>query len=518
MRLSTVLLLLVLGCGDDAAAGDAGLDAGVSGDDAGHLDGGASDAGSSADARPPDDAGSSDAGSTTPDAGPALPPVTCDVVAEDESALDEALAELEAGDTVCLAAGEWEDLTLEVVAEGTEEAPVTIAAEVPGETSLTGEIAVRMAGSHVVVTGLVLRDGRASGSHLIDFRVDDEECSGCRLSDVAVLELDDEGDTKWVSLRGEDNRVDHCAFVGKENDGALLVIWRPDDGPDRHRIDHNYFGERPDLGRNGGETLRVGTSDQHDSSSFTVVEDNYFYRSDGEVEIISNKSGENVYRRNVFEECAGMLTLRHGQDALVEGNVFLVGGVAGGGIRVVDRGHRVVNNYVEGCRSTSNVRGGIVLMLSDEDPAMNGYQQVADVVVAHNTIVDCEQSLLFGGGRATEAPRDVTLTNNLLDADGFTVVREEEALLESSFEGNVYAGELGIDAEGFTEGDAELIRSGVLQRGVGIDGVSSDVAEDIDGEARSDPPDVGADEVSDSPRMPITRAEVGPSYDFEALR
>ena len=75
-----------------------------------------------------------------------------------------------------------------------------------------------------------------------------------------------------------------------------------------HRIDHNYFGHRPILGSNGGETLRIGTSHYSMSNSFTVVEDNYFDRCDGEEEIISNESGGNVFRRNVFFESRGTLT------------------------------------------------------------------------------------------------------------------------------------------------------------------------------------------------------------------
>ena len=35
----------------------------------------------------------------------------------------------------------------------------------------------------------------------------------------------------------------------------------------RHRIDHNYYGPRPPLGSNGGETIRIGTSDESLSAS-----------------------------------------------------------------------------------------------------------------------------------------------------------------------------------------------------------------------------------------------------------
>src|SRR5438876_7357684 len=84
-----------------------------------------------------------------------------------------------------------------------------------------------------------------------------------------------------------------------------------------------HFGPRPPLGRNGGETMRVGYSWQSMSNSCTAVAHNLFDRCDGELEIISNKSCENTYRYNTFLDCAGMFTLRHGNRCLVEGNLFL---------------------------------------------------------------------------------------------------------------------------------------------------------------------------------------------------
>src|SRR5205085_451321 len=65
-------------------------------------------------------------------------------------------------------------------------------------------------------------------------------------------------------------------------------------------------------------------------------------------EIISSKSCENVYRFNTFLDCAGMLTLRHGNRCLVEGNFFLGHHKHGaGGIRVIGEDHKIINNYFE---------------------------------------------------------------------------------------------------------------------------------------------------------------------------
>src|SRR5205823_7447134 len=130
----------------------------------------------------------------------------------------------------------------------------------------------------------------------------------CRLTESAVVV----GTHKFfVHLYGADNRMDHCYLAGKTSESPTLQI-EAEGQPNYHRIDHNHFGPRPPLGRNGGETMRVGYSGQSMRNSGTLVESNLFDRCDGEIEIISSKSCGNIYRFNTFLDCAGMLTLRHG--------------------------------------------------------------------------------------------------------------------------------------------------------------------------------------------------------------
>ena len=113
-----------------------------------------------------------------------------------------------------------------------------------------------------------------------------------------------------------------------------------------HKIDHNYFGPRPTFGNNGGETLRIGTSHSSLKNSNTLVESNYFDRCNGEHEIISNKSCQNTFKYNTFFECTGTLTMRHGNETFVDGNVFIGNGKPStGGVRVINESQTVINNY-----------------------------------------------------------------------------------------------------------------------------------------------------------------------------
>lgn len=48
-------------------------------------------------------------------------------------------------------------------------------------------------------------------------------------------------------------------FTGKKSRGTAAVVWLSDQ-PGDHRIDHNHFGHRTELGQNGGDTIRPCTN------------------------------------------------------------------------------------------------------------------------------------------------------------------------------------------------------------------------------------------------------------------
>src|SRR5258705_87944 len=71
------------------------------------------------------------------------------------------------------------------------------------------------------------------------------------------------GDCKFfVHLFGTENRLDHCYLAEKTSESPTLQIEVDERTPNRHLVDQNHFGHRPPLGKNGGETMRVGYSHQ----------------------------------------------------------------------------------------------------------------------------------------------------------------------------------------------------------------------------------------------------------------
>ena len=106
-------------------------------------------------------------------------------------------------------------------------------------------------------------------------------------------------------------------------------------------------------------------------------------RCDGEIEIISSKSCENVYRNNTFRDSEGCLTLRHGNRCVVDGNFFLGNGSEGkptGGVRVIGEEHVITNNYFDG---TTGIAGGVIVLTAGQPKAeLTGYWHITKATIA----------------------------------------------------------------------------------------------------------------------------------------
>lgn len=438
----------------------------------------------------------------------------------------------EPGNIIVLATGDWRDVDLLLEGRGTADRPIAIVAEKPGETRITGRSRIRLAGEHLLLSGLLFQ-GAYHPDAVLEFRRDSKRlASHCRVTECRFIDCHPAGDAraegKYVSLYGSHHRVDHCEFTGKRSGGATLVVWLSDETSGRHRIDFNYFGPRPVLGRNGGETIRIGDSQTSLLSPRCLVESNLFVECNGEAEIISNKSCENVYRHNTFRRCSGALTLRHGDRCLVEGNWFLGEQARGsGGVRIIGAGHRVINNYFADLAG-DDARAAVSVMLGLRDSPLHGYAPVKSAVIAWNTLVDCKQSLVVGLADSDAAadipPRDCLIVNNLISSRRGPLVR-----LLCPSEGLRFSRNLLYGAPtGLNDDSEQLLIDPALKRdAAGVHrpvetsparGAADDrfapVVDDIDGQPRVAPFDVGCDQRSTEPALfrPLQVSDVGPGW------
>lgn len=386
----------------------------------------------------------------------AMPAVAGETVVGDVGELQVALKRAVAGDVVVMKAGEWKDCQVVVEARGTSEKPVVVRAEKGGGVVLSGKSSVKIGGAFVVVDGLSFK-GFEDAEHIVSFKAKGE-ATDCRLTNCSI-----EGDDKssddmssfWVSMYGERNRVDHCYFKGKKTVSPTLTVWVSEKGlANGHRIDHNDFAGRPKLATkdNGGETMRIGTSGVSMTVSKTIVEDNLFEHCDGEAEVVSNKSCENIIRHNTFIECKGGLSLRHGNRNLVEGNVFYGNHVAGtGGVRVIGEDQTVVGNRMYNLGG-KGFFSGVAIMAGIKNSPANGYFQVKNAVVKDNVIVDCAESVTIGVGfgerNRTESPEGVRFEGNTIYSSAGPLVRVLGTPKDVVWMGNRFGGAaVGVDAE-----------------------------------------------------------------------
>jgi poly(beta-D-mannuronate) lyase len=403
------------------------------------------------------------------------------------------------GDVVKLANGTYQDFEILFTGKGKKSAPITLTAETKGQVVLSGQSNLRLAGEYLVVSGLVFKDGYTPSSEVIAFRRNKSDFAyHSRVTETVIENFSNpdkrEGDY-WVALYGQHNRFDHNYLAGKKNKGVTLAVRlnSEDSQENYHKIDHNYFGPRPIFGSNGGETLRIGTSHHSLSNSFTLVENNYFDQCNGEVEIVSVKSGKNQLRNNVFFESRGTLTLRHGNGNVIENNVFFGNGVDHtGGIRVINKDQIIRNNYLEGLTGY-RFGSGLTVMNGVPNSPINRYHQVENAHISNNSLINVEHIQLAAGSDAERSavPINSRVEGNLIfnesDKQPFTLFDDVSGVKFSNNVANttpLKALNTGIDKEDIT---LKRAANGLLYPTNSDKGVSKDLT-------------------------PITKEQTGPSW------
>lgn len=379
------------------------------------------------------------------------------ILVESPEALNAAVAKANPGDIILLKNKEWHNAALRLQGKGTAKKPVFIMPETPGGVTFTGRSFVQLGGSYLVFKGFHFRNGYSPKREVISFRINNEVlANNCRVSGIVIENYSQPERFKsdsWLTLYGKHNRIDHSTFVNKLNAGPVIVAELDDERSQQneHRIDSNYFKGRQRFGSNGGETIRIGVSRYSLTASRTNIVRNFFERCNGEVEIVSIKSGENNVSFNTFLECEGGLVLRHGSGNVVEGNFFIGNNKPyTGGVRVINPNQKVFNNVFSELQGT-NFRAALAVLNGVPNSLINRYYQVKDVLIERNTFIN-SASILFGAGKDAErtlAPENVLFKNNLILSSGSDIYSNANTGngiifskngLDDHFEGKVHPG------------------------------------------------------------------------------
>ncbi|MEO0731922.1 MAG: chondroitinase-B domain-containing protein [Bacteroidota bacterium] len=445
---------------------------------------------------------------------------------------------LVAGDTVIWADGDYRNQDIRFNAFGTVEAPITLRAATPGGVVFSGDSPVTLYGTHLIMDGFVWR-GAEGNNNQLQFRRSGSNadfCTDCVLRNCTFDDLVTEAPDKsrWVVLYGQRNVVEHCTFMNKHSTGALILVELLYQGSTTadHVIRDNYFYNvtpKDDFmaNTNDSEVIRIGASRYQAVDARVTVAHNYFQATDGENEIISNKSAGNRYLNNTFRASRGSLVMRHGARARVEGNYFLgEGKLKSGGVRISDRDHVIVNNYLSGLNNPGDRWNNAITIVAGRETSggtSNGYQSVDNILVAFNTIYNADDPIFFN-----DRDNDVssgTIAYNLVYSTNGQIVAGDFGDTGSgmTYVGNVFGGSsIGITDAGITVGEENFVVDGEvavpvtggLSDGAASEAYASEVLLDNFGRTRpATSRDVGAHEVSGASgaatNAPITNADVG---------
>lgn len=348
--------------------------------------------------------------------------------------LGAAIAAAKPGDNIIMADGIWKDVQVKFYGKGTKEKQITLKAQTAGKVTIEGVSDLKLGGEYLVVKDLHFKNGHTPSSTVIQFKIsNDSIANNCRVTNCVIDEFtqpDREVSDHWIELWGRNNQLDYCTIVGKSNFGPTLMVFLKGNEHinNYHQIVYNHFGPRPRKGGPHGETIQIGDSETSMAPSYTNVANNYFDRCNGEVEVISNKSNNNFFRNNFFFESEGSLVLRHGNYCTIDGNVFIGNDNSKfiGGIRVINTGHWITNNYFYKING-SEFRSALAVMNGIPKSPLNRYMQVTDVVVAYNSFIDCKSPWQFSVGAnvdkkdvlpaseiRSERPERMIVANNLI--------------------------------------------------------------------------------------------------------
>ena len=439
-----------------------------------------------------------------------------------------------AGDEIIWANGNYKDQEIELNGiDGTETEPITLRAEKPGGVVLVGESQIRTNAKWWVIKGFHFdgKDGAASAYNPIQFRGSGNiGAEHVRLTNCAFTSLDNkEATAKWIQIYGRFNQIDHCHFSGKPNKGALITVelsGLAEEESAEHVIQWNYFADVAPNEGSDNETIRLGFSGDQNKPARCVVEHNLFLRCNGENEIVSNKSSYNRYSANTFRQCNGSLVLRHGHHATVNGNFFLGDGAEdAGGIRINDSHHRIFNNYMQDLTGTTwnaalSIEGGKKPSGSDS----NGYQAVDDVMIVHNSIINCAKSIFLNNKHGKRKPTGV-VANNLIAVNDANKTLVDASLSTDglNWSQNLFFGaELTPALPGLQE-DPQLVAGGgrfsLPQTSPAVDMAKGEfdfVTTDVENQPRpAEAKDIGADEfVGDKTAEPtvLSREHLGTTF------
>lgn len=332
--------------------------------------------------------------------------------------LDEIVAAARPGTTILVEAGTYtlsRKIVLSVI--GTRDKPVTIRAA-QGNVTLEGR-----GGFDIEKSDWLVIDGFTFGWQARTFNV--RESTNVRLTNMTWRYAAPPGtapdsalSVHWLRIHsGHGHHLDNSTF-GPHFGGLGVTVLIENDVADV-RISKNYFHDRPRDGRNGAETIRVGSGGG--SRIAATIDNNMFERCDGEAELLSVKADGVRIINNTFRDNRGQVVVRNGVDVIISRNQFFGGErQRGGGIRIHGSHICIAQNLFHELPNAALQTFPGHFDRRSAGAWNKGYPSTNDVVVAGNVFV--KPNVLADDARPWYALDLGSAGSSDIPADGWTIV------------------------------------------------------------------------------------------------
>lgn len=359
----------------------------------------------------------------------------------------------------------YQPVILEI--KGTKKNPIVIKARNRGKASITGQtIFIFKNSEFVTIEGFVFEHRSFAAIHL-------KGCNNIRIT-RNTFRLQEEDRGSWVLVTGNPkdtlslshhNMIDRNLFENKMKLGNFLTIEgtkKSTAAVSQHDvIEWNYFRNIGPRAENVLEAIRIGSSDYTLSRGYTIVRNNLFERCDGDPEYISIKLSDCTVRNNTFIECLGSLSLRHGNNSIVEGNVINGNNRTGsfldstgktwtlgtGGIRFCADSMKIIGNYCEGLTG-KEWDATVAVTNGDADygegKSLTKHYRTTNTLLADNIFVNNVSGIEIGfngagfqGNWWNKPPSRITFRNNIVTGSVDTLIKFLDDPIDSHFENNI---------------------------------------------------------------------------------
>ncbi|MFD2612283.1 chondroitinase-B domain-containing protein [Paenibacillus gansuensis] len=440
--------------------------------------------------------------------------------------LDTAIANAAAGTTIVVADGTYTKSGSFSISNknGTSASPITIKAANRNMAVISGSAYFTVTNSsYIVLEGFKFTNTGNSAIKLTS-------SSYIRMTRNHFRLTENGSSLKWLYIGGANshhNRIDHNLFEEKHDLGNFITFDGSSTQVSQYDVvEYNHFRNIGPRATNEMEAIRVGWSEISMSDGYITLQYNLFEGCDGDPEIVSIKSGKNIFRYNTIRNSQGVVSSRHGNGNSFYGNFFLGDGTKAGlgGIRIYGQDHKIYNNYFEGLTGSGYdaaiaIDGGDV----DTSGALNAHWRVYRAEITNNTLVNNVTGIEIGKNYSL-APVDSKIANNVIKGSAGKLINEYKAPVNMLYEGNI-AFPTGTAAVGITATSSQVRQVDPLLSTVdelqklsagspainASSGTYTYITDDMDGHVRSGGADTGADEYSTAAvsRVPLNGASVG---------